>query len=334
MPQPQLTPKPAPKTTPLTRALSGLFVLVIVLAGWIAWQQRYWFHDTLRLRNYSAPTDIVRLADETTMRPDTRRIFYATHPSLESKGDFNQCQTNEKTIILGCYTGQRSIYLYDVPDSRLEGVEQVTAAHEVLHAIYERLATSERKHVDEMTARAYAAVTSERIRANIAAYQEAGADVPNELHSILASEVNDLPSDLEAYYGKYFSDRKVIVGYMERYESEFAGRRQQVDTYDAELGKLKPQIDSLDAELASRANQISTEFDRLQSLKSNGQIKEYNAGVDDYNASVVTYNADVRKEQDLVAQYNDMVNKRNDLVVETDELEQALDSKATLQAEQ
>src|SRR6185295_11567695 len=102
------------------------------------------------------------------MTPDTRRLFYVYHPVLEDKQAFNShCTDSEKTIVLGCYISRTGIYLYDVTDSRLNGVEQVTAAHETLHAAYERLSSSERKRVDGLTAQAFAQVTDQRIKDTI-----------------------------------------------------------------------------------------------------------------------------------------------------------------------
>lgn len=315
------------------KVVSWVALAGILVATWFVWTQRYWVYDTIRLRGYTPSAAIVQLADDTTMAPGTRRMFYAAHPQLEAKGDFTQCQMGEKTIILGCYTAQRTIYLYNVPDERLAGVEQVTAAHEVLHAAYERLSGAEKGRVNALLDQAFAKVTNERIQSNIAAYRQAGANVPNELHSILGTEVRDLPSELEVYYAQYFTNRTVIVSYMEQYEHEFTGRQEQVTTYDQQLSDLKDKITALDASLAQRSQAINADFDRLQRLKNNQDAAIYNAGVPGYNAAVAAYNADVRKEQNLVSQYNAIVEKRNALVIEEGQLLNALDSRQTLQSE-
>lgn len=315
------------------KILSWVVLLLLIIALWFGWTQRYRIYDTIRLRNYTPSAAIAQLADDTTMRSDTRRMFYATHPQLRTKGDFTQCQMGEKTIILGCYTAQRAIYLYDVPDERLAGVEQVTAAHETLHAAYERLSANERRRVNALLDQAFAGVVSERIKANIGAYRQAGADVSNELHSILGTEVRDLPADLETYYARYFAERAAIVAYMEQYEQEFTGRQQQVLEYDKKLDNLKDRINTLDVSLAARSKQINSDFERLQLLKNDQNITAYNLGVPEYNAAVAAYNADVRSEQSLVSQYNAVVEQRNALVVEEGQLLNALDSRQTLQAE-
>ena len=51
--------------------------------------------------------------------------------------------------MLGCYhSNQDGIFLYNVQDARLAGVQQVTAAHEMLHAAYDRLSTKDKNYVD------------------------------------------------------------------------------------------------------------------------------------------------------------------------------------------
>ena len=62
--------------------------------------------------------------------------------------DSSNCDTEERTTaILGCYY-QRHIYLFDINNKELDGTLDVTAAHEMLHAAYDRLNFFERSYVD------------------------------------------------------------------------------------------------------------------------------------------------------------------------------------------
>src|ERR1700741_2054773 len=122
----------------------GLIVLILVLlliGG--TWLKRNAVYDWIRLRNYQVPSQIVQLATDTSMTPSATHLFYVNRPAIQDKNEFNQsCPNNggERTIILGCYHGhQTGIFLYTVSDPQLNGVMQVTAAHEALHALYERL---------------------------------------------------------------------------------------------------------------------------------------------------------------------------------------------------
>ncbi len=308
----------------------GLFVsLAIIGLTALIWYKQSAIFDTIRLYGYVAPAPIAKLASDTTMTPSTRRLFYVYHPAIEDKQSFGaHCTDSEKTIVLGCFISRKGIYLYDVSDPRLEGVEQVTAAHETLHAVYDRLSPKERAHVDAMTAQAFSQVTDPRIKATIESYrQKDAAVVPNELHSILGTEVRNLPPDLEAYYKQYFTDRSAVVGFSEQYESEFTSREQQQQDYDAQLKTLKGQIDSLNASLTTREQQINNDYKSLLQLKQSGNTEAYNSGVPAYNAEVNSYNRDVAKVQQMIKQYNEIVEKRNALVVEEGQLLKAIDSR-------
>jgi hypothetical protein len=316
---------------------TGIIVFAITLWATtaVAWWQRYDIYDWWRLRAYEPPAKVVQLADETTMESSTRKLFYAYHPSLEGRATFNtHCPLTEKTIVLGCYVKNMGIYLYDVTEERLHGVVEVTAAHEALHAAYDRLSGRERGRVDDMLNKTYASIKDERIKKTIEAYRANGADVNNELHSILGTEVRSLPADLETYYRQYFKDRQAVVGFSEKYEKAFTDRKDELARYDQQLKDLKAQIESLTASLKQQVQRIDSEYARLQQLRSTGQTEKYNAGVSGYNQGVNAYNANARRVEDLINQYNTIVERRNTIALEENQLQKALDSRpATIQTQ-
>lgn len=314
------------------RSITGLIVLwVLVGLGLIGWFNRENIYDSFRLRNYTPPNAIAQLATDTTMNASARKIFYVNHPALENSANFQRACGNEgeQTIVLGCYIPpQRGIHLYDITDARLAGIEQVTAAHELLHAAYDRLNSSDKKEVSALIQQAYAGVTDKRIRTTIDAYQKNGADTTDELHSILGTEVRDLPLALETYYKRYFNERGKIVTYSEQYESVFTSRKAQVDAYDAELAGLKKQIDQNQADLSAQSKSLSDERAQLDSLLAARQYQQYNQGVGAYNARVQSYNALVDATKSQVNQYNDILEKRNAIALEEKQLFQSIDSRS------
>ncbi len=315
-----------------SRRIGLIFSVVLVVSLLVValrWQSIF---DWWRLRDYTPPAAIAQLATDTTMTPKAEHLFYVFHPQLDDRQTFNQnCPTYEKTIVLGCYVTNKGIYLYDIQDDRLQGVEQVTAAHEMLHVAYQRLSRGERTRVDALLQEAYAQVTDERIRAIIESYKQEGADVNNELHSILGTEVADLPPALEEYYRQYFADRAVVVQYAMTYEREFSLRQKQVEDYDAQLAGLKIQIETNQQELDRQATAIEQERRRLDALLSSQSYTAYNAGVASFNAQVQQYNVLVSTTQSQIEQYNEMVAKRNAIAVEEQDLAKSLDSRPQTQ---
>jgi len=186
----------------MSRGLKRLLYLLIpvVLAGVLFWQRMALF-DAWRLRNYTPPTDIVALADSTTMEDNARRLFYVYHPAVLDKTLFNMyCRDDEHSIVLGCYRSGKGIYIYGVEDPRLNGIKEVTAAHELLHAAYERLNTKDKAYVDKLTNQTLAGITDERILSTVELYKDKDAEtLNNELHSILGTGVRTLPAELEAH---------------------------------------------------------------------------------------------------------------------------------------
>lgn len=317
------------------RIVSAVLSLIILAVPLIAWTQRDYLFDTWRLRNYTPSSEIVRLADATTMTSEARRLFYVYHPALEDKAGFNSnCGNEEQTIVLGCYILHRGIYLYDVPDARLSGVEEVTAAHEMLHAQYDRLSDNERNKVDALTAQALKSISDGRLIQTIENYREKDPNVvPNELHSILGTEVRQLPTELENYYKHYFTNRAAVVDFADAYKGEFASREQRVADLDKQLTSLKSQIDSLTTSLETQQTNLKSQYESLQQQKRSGQIEAYNTAVPSYNLAVQSYNAAVNKQRTLVTQYNSLVEERNGLAIEENQLIKALDSRETIQTQ-
>lgn len=310
-----------------THKLVRYFLLALLpIALLVGWQQRWYVHDQLRLRSYTPTPRIEKLVEETTMNDYGRRIFYVYYPEIDTKAAFNKnCRSSERTIVLGCYVDGKGIYLYEVVDERLDGVLQVTAAHEMLHAAYGRLSGSEKARINRLLTDAFAQVTNERVRSTIEDYRKHGADINNELHSILGSEIRDLPAELNAYYARYFTNRMAVVAYSERYEKAFTDRKNQVAVYDKQLDELRIKIDSSQAELDVQSDNLTRDRNQLNSLLASRQYAEYNAGVAPFNAAVSRYNSLVRTVRAQIDEYNRIVAARNDIVVEEGELVKAIE---------
>ncbi len=308
----------------------GVLVLVLgVLA--LTWLQRQTVTDWMKLRGYSPPATVSALAADDTMTPKATRLFYVNKPVISNGATFSStCPAGrEKTIVLGCYVGDDAgIYLYDVTATRLDGVEQVTAAHEMLHAAYRRLSSAERKQVDGWLTDYYEhQLTDQRIKDIIAAYKVSEPnDVVNEMHSIFGTEIANLPAPLETYYKRYFTDRSKVTGYAAQYQAEFTSRQDQIAAYDAQLKGLKVQIDANEALLKQQRTALDKQSAQMQTARSHGDIATYNSMVGSYNAAVNTYNALIQTTRSQISQYNGIVETRNAIAVEEQQLVKALSS--------
>jgi len=290
--------------------------------------------DWWRLRHFQPSATVSELASETTMTPYARKVFYVNSPVIADKTSFSHsCPANggEKTVILGCYhSNQAGIYVLGVTDSRLTGVEQVTAAHETLHAAYDRLSGHDRQRVDAMLQDYYQHdLKDARLLDTIAAYKKSEPhDVVNEMHSVFGTEAANLPAPLEQYYRRYFTNRSQIVDYAQRYQGEFTTRQAQVKQADSQLQNLKQQIERAEADLQSQQATISAQQSALLQKRNSGQTAAYNAGVPVYNQLVDSYNGQVQAVHNLIDQYNQLVANRNAIALEEDQLANALNPSA------
>ncbi|HEX8182352.1 MAG TPA: hypothetical protein VF575_02005 [Candidatus Saccharimonadales bacterium] len=303
-------------------------LLAVIIVGF--WQQQA-IRDWMRLYNYQPAASISQLANQLQFTPQARKLFYVNHPQLEDRTAFNAAcsKDDEHTIILGCYHPvDRGIYIYKVTDARLTGVSQVTAAHEMLHAAYDRLSGRERQRVDTMLQDFYQnKLQSERIKTIIGAYTKSEPnDVVNEMHAIFGTEIVELPGELETYYQQYFQDRSVVTAYAATYQAEFTSRQTQVSSYDKDLQILRQQIDANKIKLETQESKISVLRSQLETSRNAGDIATYNQYVPIYNAQIDAYNNLITMTKSSVARYNQLVQDRNAVALQVADLARSIDS--------
>lgn len=315
----------------MTKSRTAQTVTLLLLVGMVGalLLERQAIQDAVKLHGYAAPSAVTQLAADDTMTNEARHLLYVNHPEVTAGTAFtSHCPVgDEKTVVLGCYTGDdNGIYIYQVSDTRLTGVEQVTAAHEMLHAAYRRLSSSERSKVDSWLMDYYQHdLTDPRVKSTIEAYKRSEPnDVVNEMHSVFGTEVPNLPASLENYYRQYFTNRTTVTAFTADYQAEFTDRQQQVASYDTRLKGMKLQIETSESSLNQQQASLASQSQQLQAQRSSGQIAAYNAGVSSYNQAVGRYNGLLTSTKLLISQYNDIVSKRNSLALEEQQLAQEL----------
>jgi hypothetical protein len=320
-----------------TRAMSSVrriwptFLLILLLAaGGVFWLKHDPILDWLAARGYEPSAQVERLTVHTTMKPYAKRLFYANRPVLEGKQDFNKHCTDpsEQVAVLGCFTGnRRGIYLYDVTDPRLDGIEQVTAAHEMLHQAYLRLEGAEKTRINGLLQEYHDLKASQKLKDKIASYKHTEPnELQNEMHSIFGTEASDLPAELEEYYKQYFTDRRNLLVYYTQSQAAFETLRNQITAYDKELEALKAQIDIKKDDLTVREKVLEQRRAQLDAYLAANQVEEYNAAVPPFNALVIAYRAEVERTNNLIEEFNRVLAERNTIAVQEHQLEEALDS--------
>ncbi|GHU07766.1 hypothetical protein FACS189431_2850 [Alphaproteobacteria bacterium] len=286
-------------------ALVVVWQVVANLTGFLSGQ---WFSDRITVAVYQPSALVADLADGSGMNDDGKFYFYTGVPQIDDRDDFNvDCADamNEESIVLGCYDG--NIYLFDVTDERISGVKYVTAAHEMLHAAYDRLGPIEKNRVDNLLADQLDATTDQRILDLVEIYDttEPGYRL-NELHSIFGTEVRDLSPELSTYYVRYFDDRDRVVAASEKYEAVFEQMERQANDLDAQMASLEAEITSLSDGYDARVAQLSRD-------------------IDSFNARASTYGG-FASESVFYAQRNALIARQNQLNAEADTINAKIDT--------
>lgn len=286
--------------------------------------------DTVSFYRYNPTDRIAALVTDTGMSDKGKFFFYMSQPSLEDAPSFNQACERIETAVLGCYDG-RKIFIYDVTDERLAGVRAVTAAHEMLHAVYSRLSKSDRQMVDQLLDVEYQRLKHDNaFMERMAIYErnEPGEHA-NELHSIIGTEVANISPKLEEYYKRYFSDRSKVVTLHQEYKSLF-------DELKAQAAELNRQIDAIDESIRANSASYNSEVAAVQQAISDFNNKARRGGFDSQEAFdserqrlVARMSAleDVRAQiESDIERYNQLVAERNSIATEANELNRSLDS--------
>ena len=315
------------------RFASGFLSLALVAGAILAVVNRQQIIDEISFRQYQPSAEIAQIADRSGMSAAGKRLFYIAHPQLKSAAEFNEeCRRVEKASpILGCYDQSASaIYIYNVANPELDGVKEVTASHEMLHAAYARLSAEEKSRLEPLLEQAYQKVKTDKFTERMNYYERAQpGSRTNELHSILGTEFADLGSELEQYYTRYFSDRSAIVKLHAQYSNKF-------DSVENEASSLRTSLTARKLDIESRVNQYAADVEQY-----NQRVKAFNqkaadggfASQDDFNAQrsvlrnrLTEINQRRTALNNDISQYNKDVARLRELGVKIDELNKSLDS--------
>ena len=291
-------------------------------------------YDYYAAAQYTPSTRVKEMSGKLALTEEGRRLLYASHPQIETDKEFNKdCQSTERTAaMLGCYY-KRKIFIYDVQHAELEGAVEVTTAHEMLHAAYDRLNIFERTEVDAMLRQAYETVKDEPdIKALMEYYRKAqpGTDI-NELHSIIGATVSSVTPELEKYYARYFDDRATVVAMNTRYTAVF----KQVEQRAEELSRqLKTEESSLSTDLSSYESdhmQLQTDIESFNQRASSGGFtsrQAFELARSSLTTRVSTLEARRSDINARIASYNSRVEELNALSVRAKELNQSINGVA------
>ncbi|MGB2787117.1 MAG: hypothetical protein WBB94_01925 [Candidatus Saccharimonadaceae bacterium] len=316
--------------------LSLVFSVLVLFFGSAALAfvilQGQWVVDQLRVLKYQPDSRIVKYVERAGLNDQGKFYLYAAQPAVLDSQNFNEsCKDQEQeTAILGCYNNG-NIYIYDIDGAELDGIKEVTTAHEMLHVAYERLTSKERASVDDMIEREYKKLVEDKdLQSRMEFYRRTEpGQRDNELHAIIGTEVKSIDPELEKYYQKYFSDRSKTTTLYAKYINVFNQidvRRQQLKS-DAEA--LLAQVNQLKSAYERSSAQLQTDYQIYQNLAKSGGYSSQSVADRAFSA-LQARNEGLKSERltiiDMINHYNLIIKELNELATRRNELTKSLDS--------
>lgn len=302
----------------------------VAATAWLL-MNRQFVLDQIGVWEYQPSADISSIEQRAGLGGKGRFYFYASHPQVDTAADFNiNCQRREaKSAILGCYNN-KNIYIYNVTNAQLDGIEEVTAAHEMLHAAWDRMSDQDRAAVSGLLEAQYATINDPALKARMAYYDRTEpGEHDNELHSIIGTEVASISPALEKYYSQYFSDRSKVTTLHTSYDSVFTQLSQESDALYAELGALSTKIDTDKAKYESDISKLSSDIATFNQKANSGGFTS-TADFNNQRAALSARSSALDSERAAInveiKTYNDKNTQYQALIVQSEALNKSIDS--------
>jgi hypothetical protein len=279
-----------------------------------------------------------RFKNECIFSEKGKFVFYATKPAVANQAEFNkECPRQETgSPILGCYTADDHIYVYDITNSKLDGMEEVTAAHEMLHAAWYRTSEAEKERLSTELRAAYEKIDNSELKTRMDYYErtEPGEFI-NELHSILGTEIKSLDESLEAYYGQFFN-RNEVIKLHEQYSAVYKQLYARADDLYSTMQTLSMTIQDRSRNYDTSVAQLSVDiaaFNRRANNDGFSSQSQFNAErsalvtrTNALDAERASINASINKYNELYDEYQTIAKQiegLNDSIDSFKQIEQA-----------
>ncbi len=284
--------------------LKWIVLLVLLTVAFVIVLRREWIYDWFRGIIYRPAAEMVEIRDKLNLTERGEFLFNAAQPKLNGVDDFSiNCRQDESEMaVLGCYT-MGNIYVYDIRDSKLDGIRESSTAHELLHAVWARIGSLEKENLKPILQQVYRDNLS-ILKDDIEMYAE--DERAEEIFVRAGTEIKRLPEILEKYYAEVFKDQDMVVDYYEKYIAVFR--------------EIKVRMDGL--------------IEEIEALKSaiNTKVAEYKTGLEALNLDIANFNncasteGCFMNEREFYEQRNNLITREKDLYMLNDEINNLIDA--------
>lgn len=321
----------------LGRVFATLILIVILACGTFVWIHRGEISVRIDALGYHPTPAMSKLEQRLALTNEGSALFHASRPTLDASSAFTQqcsgVNHSEGGYLLGCFTSERLIHLFQVEDERLSGIVEVTATHELMHAAWARFPVSEQNQLVKKLTHLYKEKiqTEQDFKERMEVYKNLSRkDFANELHSIFATEVAHLPRWLEHHYSKWLADRKQTITYFNHYHDIFVSLKQEAEALQTQMRELREKVEQGTARYehdVQQFNQDVKEFNRRNdAFEFSDQPEEFDRLASDLRQRKTELDVRHKEFEHDVERYEDMRETLKSLSDLSLELDRKLDS--------
>ncbi len=285
------------------RELVAVFATTAVMLGIYAVVQSRPVQDWWRAARYAEPERVAEIRKDLELTDKGERIFLATQPAVEEAESFNEhCNSHRKDVsLLGCYTNDK-MYIYQVDHEELKDSNKVTAAHELLHAVWARMNDVEREETEKWL-RIIQRQDLDWVEEELSLYNE--EERLEELYTRVGTKLREIPDELEEHYREYFTDRMRIVEFYEAYQAPFEKLKKTNEELKAKIDKLGTEIEQNRAEYNQRLENLQV---GVQEFNACAETEGCFASLEEFNKR----KASLRQEESELNVWREKVNQQID----------------------
>ena len=319
-----------------TKIIVYIVLLLLVITGSLSVIYRLneaYFNDLFGSMGYEPTSEMVEIRERLNLTERARLTFAASRPVLEERTEFNNhCNShNEEISVLGCYYSGH-IYLYNVQAEELAGVKESTAAHELLHAVWERMSAADKSEISKALLEVYYDEKyHDFLKEDLEVYEN--DETIDELHSRVGTEIAELPKVLEDHYATVFKDQDEIVDYYDNYIEPFKELSDEIDNLAEQMDVLDTEITAKTNNYYARANALSAQIDNFNSCANRAGCfssdAEFNRQRNQLLAEQSALDDLYQEISDLIDEYNALVAEYNGNILRSETLESLINSNAS-----
>lgn len=307
-------------------SLIVIFVCIIIAATQINYSA---IVDNISSIGYEMSPELADIVDDIKLTRDGERILMATRPELQEAEEFNQnCVSGDsESATLGCYSNNR-IFIYNIVRSELEGIRQVTLAHELLHAVWARMTDSERRELHDSLDSIYQ--TEESIREHMKLYSPDG--YYDELHSTIGSQISPdkLSEPLRNHYAKYFTNQSKLAEFYDGYNAQFKVASDRIKELEKEIAERKDAVIKKQEEYMLNNSILSNDINDFNARARNGSFESVEQFHQEREALIQRQSVQRAAYQEImnyISDTNALVNEYNNNIARKTSLYKSIDSK-------